>query len=75
MYETEFNVLTLQPILLGLIGMETKPILYTYDSILFDVPKDGVDYLLKTVIPNAIDFAKFPIKTKVGSSIANLTVY
>lgn len=75
MYETEFNVLMLQPILLGLIGRQTKPILYTYDSILFDVPDNQVDYLLKTVIPNAIDFAKFPIKTKVGSSIANLTVY
>ena len=74
MYETEFNVLMLQPILLGLIGRQTKPVLYTYDSILFDVPKHEVDYLLGTVIPKAIDVAKFPIKTKAGSNLANLAV-
>ena len=75
MYETEFNVLMLQPILLGLIGRKTKPVLYTYDSILFDVPLSELDYLLGTVIPKAIDVTKFPIKTKLGSSLANLAVY
>jgi hypothetical protein len=75
MYETEFNVLMLQPILLGLNGKRTKPVLYTYDSILFDVPEGELEYLLETVIPKAIDIVKFPIKTKIGSSIANLAVY
>jgi len=75
MYETEFNVLILEPILLGLIGRRTKPVLYTYDSILFDTPPDELDFLLQTVIPNAIDITKFPIKTKSGSNLSNLAVY
>lgn len=74
MYETEFNVLMLQPILLGLNGRQTKPVLYTYDSILFDTPASELDYLLETVIPKAIDVTKFPIKTKVGTNLANLAV-
>ena len=75
MYETEFNVLMIEPILLGLIGRKTKPVLYTYDSILFDVASSDMDHLIDCVIPRSIDCSKFPIKVKVGSSIGNLSVY
>jgi hypothetical protein len=75
MYETEFNTLMLEPILLGLIGRQTKPILYTYDSILFDVPASEMDHLMQNVIPKAIDLQKFPIKIKTGSDYGNLTLY
>ena len=66
MYETEFNVITLQPILDCLQTKKAVPILYTYDSILFDVPSDELDYLLQEVIPQNIDLNKFPVKIKKG---------
>jgi hypothetical protein len=75
MYETEFNTLMLEPILLSLIGRQTKPVLYTYDSILFDVPASEMDHLIQEVIPKAIDLQKFPIKIKTGSDYGNLTLY
>jgi len=75
MYETEFNVLMLEPILLSLLGRQTKPILYTYDSILFDVPAREMSYVMDVVIPGAIDLKKFPIKIKTGLDYGNLVLY
>jgi len=72
MYETEFNVITLQPILDCLQTKKAVPILYTYDSILFDVPSNELDYLLQEVIPQNIDLDKFPVKLKKGSNYSEM---
>jgi hypothetical protein len=74
MYETEFNVLMLEVILAKLSSKRSKAVLYTYDSVLFDVPDEERDYLLKEVLPSAIDVSKFPIKTKAGINYGNLIV-
>jgi hypothetical protein len=74
MYETESNVIVLKNIHKHLIGKRTKPVLYTYDSILFDVPADEQDYLLNIVIPKSIDLVKFPIKIKQGKTYKNMQV-
>ena len=72
MYETETNVLILKNIHQRLVDRKTKPILYTYDSILFDVDNSELDYLLEGVLPNSIDLNKFPIKIKRGASYKTL---
>lgn len=72
MYETEFNVITLKPLLDQLQSKQTVPVLYTYDSILFDVPEDELDSLLKEVIPQSIDLSKFPVKIKKGIRYSEL---
>lgn len=74
MYETECNVGVMQKMLELLEGKNIKPILYTYDSILFDVDLDHLSYLKDTVIPNSIDLNKFPIKIKQGSTYKKLAV-
>ena len=53
-------------------GIKSEPILYTYDSVLFDVHKDHKDLLTKEIIPASIDLYKFPIKVKEGNNYANL---
>lgn len=77
MHETESNMLILQKIhqALALTAMQTKAVLYTYDSVLFDTPKSEVDTLLNVVLPSCIDTVKFPIKTKVGPDYGSLVVY
>ncbi len=72
MYETEFNVLTLKPIQDQLQNHKTVAVLYTYDSILFDVPSEELDYLLKEVIPQSIDLNKFPVKIKKGITYSEM---
>ena len=74
MYETESNVIVLTKMHELLKDKETKPVLYTYDSILFEVKNQELDYLLETVIPQSIDLDKFPIKVKQGMSYKNLQV-
>ena len=74
MYETESNVIVLTKIHELLKDKETKPILYTYDSILFEVKNQELDFLLETVIPKAIDIEKFPVKIKKGNSYGSLRV-
>ncbi len=66
MYETECNVIILKNIHKLLRGKITKPVLYTYDSILFDTLESELPYLLDTVIPESIDLIKFPVKVKKG---------
>jgi hypothetical protein len=66
MFETETNVLILEKLLEQLVERKCLPILYTYDSILFDVHKTEIDYLLQHVLPTVIDQKQFPIKTKTG---------
>jgi hypothetical protein len=74
MYETESNVMVLAKMHELLKDKETKPILYTYDSVLFEVKNQELDFLLETVIPKAIDIEKFPVKIKKGNSYGNLRV-
>ena len=74
MYETESNVIILKRIHELLANKKTRPVLYTYDSILFDVPAEEQDYLLNTVIPQSIDLEKFPVKIKQGKTYRNMQV-
>lgn len=74
MYETETNVLILNKMHKLLENSDVKPVLYTYDSILFDTPADQIPWLLEKVIPQAIDLEKFPIKIKHGTTYKNLSV-
>jgi len=74
MYETESNVLILDKIHQLLSDKKTKPVLYTYDSILFDVEKSELNYLLETVIPSSIDLNKYPVKIKQGTNYKNIRV-
>jgi hypothetical protein len=55
-------------------GYETKPILYTYDSILFDVEGAELKYLTDVVIPQSINLEKFPIKIKQGTTYKNISI-
>jgi hypothetical protein len=75
MYETETNVMILNNIHNKLKNYKTKPVLYTYDSILFDVEQAELDSLIKEVIPQCIDLQKFPIKIKKGTTYKNLNVW
>jgi hypothetical protein len=64
--ETEVSVQKLQQVQNLLISSDTKMILYTYDSILFDVPvTDAKDILPK--IKEILHQGNFPVKTKVGN--------
>ena len=49
-----------------LIGRTTCMILYTYDSILFDVPLSEAKYVLPD-IKNVLESGQFPVKCKVGN--------
>jgi len=63
--ETEFNSLILYELIEGLRGVNTKLVLYTYDSFLFDVDmaeKDLLVGLIKKV------FKDVPYKVKVGAN-------
>lgn len=61
--ETEFNSILIGDLLQGLEKLETKLVLYTYDSFLFDVnleEKDSIVTLIKTT------FKGIPYKVKAG---------
>ena len=75
MYETESNVIVLRNILERIKDMQCVPVLYTYDSILFDLPQSELDRLVKEVIPQSIDLEKYPIKIKKGTTYKNLQLY
>jgi hypothetical protein len=69
MYETEHNVLLLNN-LFHKLDEEIVPILYTYDSILFDLPQNKcnrLQELLLEVIP-----LQFPFKVKTGINYKDL---
>jgi len=77
MMETEFNVEMLNTMSEHFVqsGIKGEPILYTYDSVLFDIHKDHKDLLTKEIIPASVDLAKFPIKWQCGNNYRNLSVY
>lgn len=69
MYETEHNVLLLGK-LFSQLDSQILPVLYTYDSILFDLPQNKqhiLEQALKENIPN-----KFPYKLKSGTNYGSL---
>lgn len=66
-FETETAVEVLGDILSELNGKKTQPILYTYDSILFDAHKaDKMDTIKK--LKNIMERGKFPVKIYVGNN-------
>lgn len=65
LHETEQNVTFLSQIFKQL-DEDILPVLYTYDSVLFDLPKSKEDdllTLLRTIIPS-----KYPFKIKIGDN-------
>jgi hypothetical protein len=64
--ETEVSVQKLRQCLTMLNDYETKMILYTYDSVLFDVPVTEAKEIL-TKIKNILQQGNFPVKVSVGN--------
>jgi len=77
MHETEKNALVLKTILeyLQAYLLTSVPVLYTYDSILFDVHPDELDTIIGHLIPSCIDTNVFPIKLKKGLNYKNMTAF
>lgn len=71
MYETETNMLMLIRLYNQFTNIEAKPILYTYDSVLFDVPIGELDKL-RTILAEQINLAQFPIKIKRGCNYGSM---
>jgi hypothetical protein len=69
LHETEQNVIFLNS-LFEKLEEDIKPILYTYDSVLFDLPKDKVEEL-ETILANTIP-TRFPYRTKTGANYKSL---
>ena len=77
MYETENNARILLLVLeyLKTYLLKSVAILYTYDSVLFDIHPDELDTIANHLIPKCIDLDKFPVKIKKGLNYKNMTVY
>ncbi len=70
LHETEQNIQTLSAVF-NKLPEDILPVLYTYDSIVFDLPKQQVDklkQLLSEIIP-----AKYPFKIKFGDNYKHMT--
>jgi DNA polymerase I-like protein with 3'-5' exonuclease and polymerase domains len=63
--ETEVSVQKLRQCQDLIKGLETRMILYTYDSILFDVPTAEAQTILPA-IKQLLEQGNFPVKTKAG---------
>lgn len=70
--ETEIAVPILGKINNFLRDKKSKPILYTYDSILFDIHNDELELIKKEVVPIMKDGNRFPVKYYEGKSYADL---
>lgn len=70
--ETEIAVPILGTVNEFLIKKQSKPVLYTYDSILFDVHNSELDIIKKDVVNIMMDNNKYPIKFYIGKSYAEL---
>ena len=71
-FETEVAVQALGRIVDYLKDKKTQPILYTYDSILFDIHKDDGMKTIKKIKKIMVD-DKFPVKVYVGKDYANMS--
>jgi hypothetical protein len=63
--ETEVSVQKLRQVQDALKSYQSRMILYTYDSVLFDIEFSEAKTLLPT-IKNMLEQGNFPVKTKVG---------
>ncbi len=70
-YETEMAVNTLQSLLEYSKNKKTKPVLYTYDSILFDAHKEDKITALQD-IKKIMEGDKFPVKVYVGKTYGDM---
>lgn len=69
--ETERNILILEKLSKMRLSQKSLPILYTYDSILFDVhPEDGIDYIMK--IKNVMESDGFPTDVEFGDNYKDM---
>lgn len=66
-YETEVAVLTLERILDLLREKATQPVLYTYDSLLFDAHRQDGQETIRQIRDTMVD-NKFPVKIYVGKN-------
>ncbi|MEI6423736.1 MAG: hypothetical protein WCP55_16080, partial [Lentisphaerota bacterium] len=70
-FETEMAVDMLRNLLDYLKNKKTKPVLYTYDSILFDAHKEDEIFTIKG-IKRMMEGKKFPVKVYVGNSYTEM---
>lgn len=70
-FETEMAVDTLGELIGYLNGKKTLPVLYTYDSILFDAHKDDKLTVIKK-IKQIMEREKFPVKVYVGKNYGDM---
>jgi len=70
-FETEMAVDVLGELITYLDGKKTIPILYTYDSILFDAHRDDKMVLIKR-IKTIMEQGKFPVKVYVGKNYGDM---
>lgn len=66
-YETEFASVILEKVMTLLDGYKTIPILYTYDSVLFDAHKSDTIEVIRS-IKKTMEGEKFPVKVYVGKN-------
>jgi hypothetical protein len=70
-FETEMAVDVLNELLIYLDGKKTLPVLYTYDSILFDAHKEDGMATIKR-IKEIMEGDKFPVKVSVGHTYKDM---
>ena len=70
-FETEMAVDVLGDILDSLSGKQTVPVLYTYDSILFDVCKQDKTDTIKS-LKKIMEQDKFPVKVYAGNNYKDM---
>lgn len=70
-FETEVAVETLGELLTYLDGKKTKPVLYTYDSILFDTHNEELSEVIKK-IKTIMERDRFPVKVYTGDNYGEL---
>jgi hypothetical protein len=69
--ETESNMLIAQKVLQATENKKTKLVLYTYDSFLFDMHKDEMQFT-KDLVSIFESDGKFPVKVKIGSTYGSM---
>lgn len=68
--ETERNILILDKLHRLDMGQQSIPILYTYDSILFDVHPDDENYILE--VKKVMEMDGFPTELEIGVNYGNM---
>ena len=71
-YETENSMRLLKGLLDTIEPMQSKVVLYTYDSILCDVSKDELDTIIEVVPKHLEDGGKFPIRAFEGDTYQDM---